>query len=413
MLSRRAAPKIFDILMRMKLEVPESKQRQFPGMIGQLSPPSSPLPGSVYPFPGGASPNVLSTGTRSSTSSAQLNTARQEQLQQVELANVNLTSIRDRQNSQEDAIDPSQLPALAMKPPPVMPPPPPPTSNPWDRRVTSIPEEDIDIGSLNLDRRAPVAPRRRSSPVQQLGSPGTRQPTSPLQTSPATGLNRGMRGSPHSPDDSRWPFPRPQSSGIPDERIPRSTSSSLQGRPSGNWVDGQGFQAPRPRLDSNPYPPEVNYNNAEYTHTSPQVNEVLAYEGGEDEEQGYDQRRLSAESLLVDPTLRMQKPSNSYNPPIAPTQPIDTGLILVEREQPPIRTNRISKSCLIGTGSSFYILKGFCEGAKEVVRGGIGVKKTKKPVVSTSLKYCKPCANICETGISCNRHCRKMFSLPV
>ncbi|CEJ85021.1 hypothetical protein VHEMI03647 [[Torrubiella] hemipterigena] len=391
MVSRRAAPKIFDILMRMKLEVPESKQRQFPSVIGQLSPPSSPLPGSVYPFPGGTSPNVLSTGTRSSTSSAQLNTARQEQLHQIEVANVQLTSIRDRQNSQEDALDPNQMPALAMKPPPMMPPPPPPTSNPWDRRVASIPEEDIDIGSLNLDRRAPVAPQRRSSPAQQLGSPGTRQPTSPLQTSPASGLNRGMRGSPHSPDDSRWPFPRPQSSGIPDERTPRSPSSSLQGRPSGNWIDGQGFQPPRPRLDSNPYPPEINYNNAEYTHTSPQVNEVLAYEEGDDEEQAYDQRRLSAESLLVDPTLRMQKPSS--NPPIMPSQPIDTGLILVERDPVPVRTNRISKSCLIGTGSSFYLSKGFCEGAKEVVRGGIGVKKTKKPGFSATatVARCSSC----------------------
>ena len=36
----------------------------------------------------------------------------------------------------------------------------------------------------------------------------------------------------------------------------------------------------------------------------------------------------------------------------------------------------------IGFDSSFHQAKGFCEGAKEVIRGGIGVKKTKKPVVT-------------------------------
>lgn len=36
----------------------------------------------------------------------------------------------------------------------------------------------------------------------------------------------------------------------------------------------------------------------------------------------------------------------------------------------------------ISDTSSFRIAKGFCDGAAEVIRGGIGVKRTKKPVVS-------------------------------
>jgi hypothetical protein len=43
-------------------------------------------------------------------------------------------------------------------------------------------------------------------------------------------------------------------------------------------------------------------------------------------------------------------------------------------------TRQGEPDCSIGLGSSFYLYKGFCEGAKDVLRGGIGVKKTKKPV---------------------------------
>lgn len=41
-----------------------------------------------------------------------------------------------------------------------------------------------------------------------------------------------------------------------------------------------------------------------------------------------------------------------------------------------------AQECTIDNTSSFWIAKGFCDGAQEVIRGGIGVKRTKKPVVS-------------------------------
>jgi hypothetical protein len=41
-----------------------------------------------------------------------------------------------------------------------------------------------------------------------------------------------------------------------------------------------------------------------------------------------------------------------------------------------------AQECIIDNTSSFWIAKGFCDGAQEVIRGGIGVKRTKKPVVS-------------------------------
>jgi hypothetical protein len=39
-------------------------------------------------------------------------------------------------------------------------------------------------------------------------------------------------------------------------------------------------------------------------------------------------------------------------------------------------------NCAITVDSSFYQLKGFCDGAKDIIRGGVGVKKIKKAVSS-------------------------------
>jgi len=61
----------------------------------------------------------------------------------------------------------------------------------------------------------------------------------------------------------------------------------------------------------------------------------------------------------------------------------DHGLIPVDTEssttQVPLMPPR-EADCSIGLGSSFHLLKGFCDGAKEVQRGGVGVKQTKKLV---------------------------------
>ncbi|TWU76630.1 hypothetical protein ED733_008251 [Metarhizium rileyi] len=60
------------------------------------------------------------------------------------------------------------------------------------------------------------------------------------------------------------------------------------------------------------------------------------------------------------------------------------GLIPVETEHSPepAQVSLSQKDCAIGPGSTFYLYKGFCDGAKEVVQGNIGVRKTKKPGLS-------------------------------
>jgi hypothetical protein len=61
---------------------------------------------------------------------------------------------------------------------------------------------------------------------------------------------------------------------------------------------------------------------------------------------------------------------------------MDEGLIPVESEESDSTLGQVKLSqrdCTIGPGSTFYLYKGFCQGAKEVLRGDIGVKKMKKP----------------------------------
>ncbi|EJT77809.1 hypothetical protein GGTG_02914 [Gaeumannomyces tritici R3-111a-1] len=60
---------------------------------------------------------------------------------------------------------------------------------------------------------------------------------------------------------------------------------------------------------------------------------------------------------------------------------LDSGLIPVEAERSvkaPEPIPRRPADCSIGPNSSLYQLKGFCEGAKEVLKGGVGVKQVRK-----------------------------------
>ncbi|CAK7206868.1 hypothetical protein SEUCBS139899_009674 [Sporothrix eucalyptigena] len=70
---------------------------------------------------------------------------------------------------------------------------------------------------------------------------------------------------------------------------------------------------------------------------------------------------------------------------IPPAVDIDPGLIPVDSpilEQAAGKQEQVARirpaDCNIGPGSSYHLLKGFCEGAKEVQRGNIGVRKIKK-----------------------------------
>lgn len=72
-------------------------------------------------------------------------------------------------------------------------------------------------------------------------------------------------------------------------------------------------------------------------------------------------------------------------PPVGELE--DEGLIPVEPDGERIRQFPGAlppRDTSITLSSSFYLLKGFCEGAKEVMRGELGVKKVRKPTFAGS-----------------------------
>lgn len=60
---------------------------------------------------------------------------------------------------------------------------------------------------------------------------------------------------------------------------------------------------------------------------------------------------------------------------------VDYGPIPVDTEETANPRAHLSTiDCTVAANSSFYIHKGFCEGAQEVMRGEAGIRKTKRPV---------------------------------
>ncbi|ORY65486.1 uncharacterized protein BCR38DRAFT_484903 [Pseudomassariella vexata] len=68
----------------------------------------------------------------------------------------------------------------------------------------------------------------------------------------------------------------------------------------------------------------------------------------------------------------------------------DPGIIPVESEAIPPMPSR-APDCSIGPYSSFYQLKGFCKGAEEAVKGELGFKRIKRPVGGFSMMVVAKC----------------------
>ncbi|ODA76358.1 hypothetical protein RJ55_08204 [Drechmeria coniospora] len=106
------------------------------------------------------------------------------------------------------------------------------------------------------------------------------------------------------------------------------------------------------------------------------------------------------------------RPGASYRPPapcavhplepglevsarIIPRSEMDAGLIPVETPATSVSdgTHTPTGDCAIRPTSSFFHHKGFCEGAKEAIRGDIGVRRTQKPVRRAFLRTVARCTS--------------------
>ncbi|KAK2595302.1 hypothetical protein QQS21_006958 [Conoideocrella luteorostrata] len=407
-LNREAAPKIYNILITMKLEVPNLD-------LSQFSPPSSPHQQTLSPIHINThNPFGLISSTRGSMSGSQGDARSVAEFPNVEDATTqlrNMTSDTRLSSAQGHVIDvmstaygrdDAMAPSLEL---PLQTPPRPPSINPWDPQTAPCNhDEEIDNYGL-VDRRPTVL--RPESPVDPAISPMSPEnhrrmasmsnqscgsaaglsdysvdeqvdyrhsgSSSSIQSNPTYATSYGTRSqastmSPTIPEEeiprklSKQTYPQPLQVRPPAPAIPRTASRSL---PS-NRVEDMGRQYDSMR-QYQCLPPTAPLPTPPTRHDSLVANN----------------RSLSSRSETSKPKSQT---GLEVVPPKANAEIDREGLIPVETEssieKPDVTWSE--KDCTIGPSSSFYQYKGFCEGAKEVIRGDIGVKKTKKPGFSTA-----------------------------
>ncbi|KAL3953446.1 hypothetical protein ACCO45_011402 [Purpureocillium lilacinum] len=343
--SRKVAPRVYDILMRMKLEVPAQGTANL--FMSQLSPPSSPH--SMHPNSLLNTPRDISSQTGSVTD---INT--------VEDANNHLQRLMSNQTarSRDGSMD-----ALGLRRSPAPPeqPPNPPSSNPWDPRTATLSDDG----------------RSEYSPVERR--PMLLRPESPVD--PAI--------SPLSPARDHGNVRRTGSNASDYESDDRRQSSSSSAYSSGSFFG----HSSRTRSSNITMPiPEEEL----VEHSVKPLPQVPPCSGHQRTAAGtaYSRKLCYAGGTAAQPLSPGNAPSDlEVSSPVAPIREIDNGLIPVETQS----TTRGSDmhapghDCTIGASASFYHHKGFCEGAKEVIRGDVGVKKTQKPVRRTLSRVVARC----------------------
>ncbi|UKZ73840.1 hypothetical protein TrVFT333_001493 [Trichoderma virens FT-333] len=445
MMSRTAAPKIYDILLKMKLEAPAQapaapfNQEHF---MSQLSPPSSPHPTPTMLLPP-MMPNMMPTAPpsttgassvgRDSVSSSKTDSRSVMDTGLVENANEQLSVILDKAfNSDNSNLDliaqppPMPPPDRALPPPPPPPPvtmeqlpPRPPSTNPWDIRVKTVASDDERPHNAPSARRRPPVDPSLHTPIE-----GT-SPISPYTTSRNFSIPR-----PNHPDSAR-------SSGLLQEYTSESDEkhSSL-----GTTISSQlSTYSMSPTQTSRPRAPS-NHSATTYNSSTPTIPEEMTrgkISASSDErmddaktirrndsltESGHQstERRGSDAESLIDPnplpvstrgSVAESRPPPTPNPePPLPTreqqqqqQPglelvrrntgrtmsdggVDSGLIPVDSSMPGAHLANLPPQDLsIDNFSSFYVQKQFCAGATDVINGGIGVKRQKKPGLTTAV----------------------------
>jgi hypothetical protein len=380
-MSRKAAPRVYDIIMRMKLEPVSKEQRD--KMVESLSSPVSPSVASLSPVEERYPP---------------LATMEQNITAQLE------SMVQARARRPIDAANPpTPPPPLSRKPsipaireeerfePPLLPPVP-PTINPWDLKMRPNME-----GRISTNREEFVVERRRPVTVnspQDIISPISLD----NRKMPSLGrLDHGVDRMVLDDLERRQRLPLPA-----EPPRPPAESPIL-----GNILPAVSV-APKPRTSSFNPPPAVpeRYYGANTASSNPSrqrsvesfhssvIGTNSSSAGGNRESMfsTLDSSSIGSPTSTSSPQLSVSSHAPQL-PPLDPNGGLERtpiimeeheGLIPVSTELPPPAKPLPRRDTSITLDSSFYLQKGFCEGAKEVLRGDIGVKKVKKPAYSGS-----------------------------
>ncbi|KAK7956951.1 uncharacterized protein PG986_006173 [Apiospora aurea] len=382
--SRKAAPRLMDILKRMKLVEQETPSLQSPA-IPSFENPFSISKNSIGP---GEEPHVIVQPAAISPNDRSMNEVEQQlslmmRPQPVPTGGIQTpgsASDLDRSNSHRSGISTHSEP-----------PPPPPSANPWQvgqPPPTFAPDSQMEDDSI--PERRPVV-SADDSPTLPAGVPAipprARQGHSRHQSQRSNGIYDSMQR-----DDGTAPIflpeaAQPVSSPIDKEsrygndtlKLPTSPQSQYEyhgNRPPSYATVAPRYRHERPmtaRSDMStltalvppplgPLPPQPRSRSTSF-RDQPQPSRVP-------EQQQPQQQQ-------VEPGLeRAGTPGQRQD---------DPGIIPVEtethEENGPMPSRK--PDCQIGPHSSFYQLKGFCKGAEEAVGGGLGFRKIKRPVGPT------------------------------
>ena len=305
-------------------------------------------------------------------------------------------------------------------------PPKPPSGNPWDWQ--SRPDRRSSEGHRSLEQESPILPVSSANdnhgipfavvhppPPNVVGSYSS-QATLDEDERRGSGSDRSHGSFPsHHYSNSRQRQAKFSSFSIPEHEVSQQPGTIPFFHPSGQYAQSHhernsSFATSIGSDNSEPRRPDlISLNSNESRHPS-QISYHTPNYGGID---------AAAVSQPQSPPPPLHGPPLQAPPPI-PTltaeamAEMDCAPIPVETEQP--KYQKFSETdierCKISDDSSFNLAKGFCEGAKEVIRGGIGVKRIKKPV--------SPSSNIDETvvlivylGLRDSGDCCQMRRLPI
>ncbi|KAK5998632.1 hypothetical protein PT974_01013 [Cladobotryum mycophilum] len=410
-LSRAAAPKIRNILLTMKLEAPSRFNTR--GFMSQPSPPSSPDPPPPAPSPAVSNAGERDRGSISSN-------VTDPSLYDIRITDEELGIIVDGTESYGTASGSSSsgVPlTIPHQPEPEEELPRPPLDNPWDvnRDVAadeyyprgkryrprshsgggfSVPrppvnDDDDRRSGLVIYHDADGGGRRRSFITHlseySFSRDGASRPRgistggNAPHSIPEEGLVNGAENGRPYPYNGAYPlisYPSHPNLVSPYQTSPTDGRDSTKIPYRTNSASDQEPQVVRDRAPSiaeslvDPYQPPVQSNPIE--------------------------RRPVAATTDRQPGLELalDRPLPPI-PPIPPTIFIDSDLIPLDPVLPSTYAPMSPGNCIINEHSSFNLHKGFCAGALEVLEGGIGIKKTKKPVglsATATVARCGSCS---------------------
>ncbi|KAF4457013.1 hypothetical protein F53441_1028 [Fusarium austroafricanum] len=413
-LSRKAAPKVYDILMRLKLEAPydHDSRSVITRMSGSqsrpISPDAPPIP-PIYTFAD------LKNDMPRSASSLASERGSSNDPPTVEAATAELRRMMQSRSGPDEGLyaespRPSHTPQAVRTP--VEPPPRPPSGNPWDYNVKTSPKprDNHFPEDFSFERRQPVAPVE--SPIEPISPPLS--PDSSREFRPRPLKMGGDRSSQFSNDSqvssvgmepgtyertySVFPTPRGRysshnsilSTSIPEDVVSERSSTGYVSQLSPRTVPPRSHSLPKSRPES----VETNTGSVFDSGRTDGVTTPLT-----------DNRESSYSVADGSPTLGTAElsplsvklpPVNNYQGMLEPVQqtmvpevdnlPIPVETEVVVPQHPP---NPFAIDCKLNPQSSFYVHKGFCEGAKEILNGGAGIKRTVKAGFASAVSVAK------------------------